>query len=76
MAETREVYLITGNDLESVKRQLNGFLARLADRVDKLEGLRGELETESGTFGGDVTIHESAVLVKDENDTTLHSLGE
>lgn len=76
MAESREVYLITGNDLESVKRQLNSYLTRLADRIDKLEGLRGELETAAGTFAGDVTVNESAVLVKDENETVLHSLGE
>lgn len=72
MAETREVYLITGSDLESVKRQLNMFLARLADRIDKLEGLRGELETESGHFAGDVTVS-ADVIVNDDDGQEIHS---
>lgn len=73
MANSREIYLITGNDLESIKRQLNGYLSRLADRVDKLEGLRGELETESGTFAGDITAN-ADVIVNDERGEKIHSM--
>lgn len=73
MARTREVYIVTGGDLEAIKRQLNGYLTRLADRMDKLEGLRGELETESGTFGGDITAN-ADVIVNDENGDLIHSL--
>ncbi len=74
MPKTREVYIVTGASLEAVKTQLNGFLSRLADRVDKLEGLRGELETESGYFSGDVTVEDSDVRVLDENGNLIHSL--
>jgi len=73
VARTREVYIVTGGDLEAIKRQLNGYLTRLADRMDKLEGLRGELETESGTFGGDITAN-ADVIVNDENGDLIHSL--
>ena len=73
MARTREVYIVTGGDLEAIKRQLNGYLTRLADRMDKLEGLRGELETESGTFDGDVTAN-ADVLVNDDNGNLIHSM--
>jgi len=73
VARTREVYIVTGGDLEAIKRQLNGYLTRLADRMDKLEGLRGELETESGTFDGDVTAN-ADVLVNDDNGNLIHSM--
>lgn len=73
MARTREVYIVTGGDLEAIKRQLNGYLTRLADRMDKLEGLRGELETESGTFDGDITAN-ADVLVNDDNGNLIHSM--
>lgn len=72
MPKAREFYLVTGNTVQEIKTQLNGFLSRLADRVDKIEGLRGELETESGTFQGDVTA--PAVAVTDDSDTEIHSL--
>jgi hypothetical protein len=74
VAKTREVYILTGQTLEAVKTQLNGLLARLADRVDKLEGLRGELETQSGTFDGDITADGSDVLVNDEDGQRIHSM--
>jgi len=73
VARTREVYIVTGGDLEAIKRQLNGYLTRLADRMDKLEGLRGELETESGTFDGDITAN-ADVLVNDDNGNLIHSM--
>lgn len=74
MAKSREVYILTGRDHESLKRELSVYLSRISDRMDKLEGLRGELETESGTFNGDVTVNEADVLVIDENGTKIHSL--
>lgn len=73
MAKSREVYLITGNDLESIKRQLNTLLSRFVDRLDKLEGLRGELETESGTFGGDITAN-ADLVVNDDDGNVIHAL--
>lgn len=47
---------------------LNFLLQRIADRLDKLEGLRDTLETEGGgAFKGRIT-------VTDDNDTEIHSL--
>jgi len=39
---TRDQYRITGLDLEAVKNDLNFALTRIADRLDKLEGIRGK----------------------------------
>lgn len=74
MPKTREVYLLTGNTVEDIKRQLNAYLRSISDRVDKLEGIRGELETASGTFTDDVTAQEAGIAVTDDTDTEIHSL--
>jgi hypothetical protein len=73
MPRSREVYLITGTTVDAVKTQLNTFLSRLSDRIDKIEGLRGELETQSGTFSGPVT-SEDSVRVNDPDGNLVHSL--
>ena len=72
MTITRENYQIVATDLQGVVFRLNSVLARLADRIDKLEGLRGELETASGTFSGAVDV--DSLTVKDLDDTKLHSM--
>lgn len=71
MPATRDSYQIFANDFEQLKNELNFILQRIADRLDKMEGIRG---TSSPTFedvavGGDIT-------VSDENDTVIHSLGQ
>lgn len=38
---SRENLQVTGNDLAEIKRSLNFQLQRVADRLDKLEGVRG-----------------------------------
>jgi hypothetical protein len=38
---SRENIQVQGNSLDEVKRNLNFALARLADRIDKIEGARG-----------------------------------
>ena len=71
---TRESYQVTGNTIEAVKTSLNRHLSRVADRLDKLEGLRGNLETQSGTFSGDVSVEDSDINVKDKDGITVHSM--
>jgi hypothetical protein len=71
---TKETYQIAGNSLSEVINRLNFVLARIADRLDKIEGLRGELETEGATLGGDLLIEQSSIQIKDEDDAVVHSL--
>lgn len=69
---TKETYQVTGTDLNGVLLRINSVMARIADRLDKLEGFRGELETASGTFTGDITT--TGVIVNDDDDRKLHSM--
>jgi hypothetical protein len=47
MAKTRDNYQITGSTVEELKRSLNFMLQRFADRMDKIEGIRGTASIES-----------------------------
>jgi len=73
MPTTRENYQITATEISGLVFRLNSILTRISDRLDKIEGLRTELETESGTFAGDVKTT-SGVVVSDSSDNTLHSM--
>ena len=72
MPTTKENYQITATDLNGLLLRLNSIFSRVADRLDKLEGLRGELETASGTFSGDVET--KGVVVKDSDGNLIHSI--
>lgn len=61
---TRDSYLLTASTLPELVTQLNFYLARIADRLDKLEGIRGSTDIATG---GDVT-------VTDDSDEVIHSL--
>lgn len=41
MAKTRDSYRVTGRTVEELQRELNFLLQRMADRMDKIEGIRG-----------------------------------
>lgn len=47
MTKTRDNYQITGATVEDLKRSLNFMLQRMADRMDKIEGIRGTASIES-----------------------------
>lgn len=47
MAKTRDNYQVQGRTVEEVARNLNFILQRLADRMDKIEGIRGTASIES-----------------------------
>jgi hypothetical protein len=79
MPTTKENYQIQATDMNGLVMRLNSALARISDRLDKIEGLRGELETESGTFGGNVvsagSVTGKSVVVNDaDSETPLHSM--
>lgn len=72
MAISKENYQVTTTDPQGMLLRINSIFSSIADRLDKLEGFRGELETASGTFDGDVNA--TKVLVADSNDTTIQSM--
>jgi hypothetical protein len=47
MAKTRDNYQVTGRTVEELQRSLNFILQRMADRMDKIEGIRGTASIES-----------------------------
>jgi len=72
MAISKENYQVTTTDPQGMLLRINSIFSSIADRLDKLEGLRGELETASGTFSGD--IETKGVVVKDSEGTLIHSI--
>ena len=67
--QSKDSYLISGNSLDDVKREINFVMQRIMDRLDKMEGVR---DVSSPTFndvavGGDIT-------VTDDDDEVIHSL--
>jgi hypothetical protein len=73
VARTKDSYQLSGNSIPEITNRLNFFLARISERLDRIEGLRGNLETQAGTFDGDITAN-SDVLVNDEDGALIHSL--
>lgn len=47
MAKARDNYNISGSTVEELKRPLNFLLQRLADRMDRIEGIRGTATMDS-----------------------------
>jgi len=66
MSTSRELYMLTAADLsdpEQAANRLNQMLARLAERVDRLEGL------------GNAALVRQPLRVRDSDDNLIHSLG-
>ena len=72
MAISKENYQITTTDPQGMLLRINSIFSSISDRLDKLEGFRGELETASGTFTGDVNC--TTAKVTDSDDITIHSM--
>lgn len=47
MAKSRDSYRVTGQTAPELSRELNFLLQRVADRMDKMEGIRGDATIES-----------------------------
>lgn len=58
MALSRENYQVNAPDLINALNQLNFFLARIVDRLDKIEGLRG-----TSTIVDSLTIETNSQIV-------------
>jgi len=67
MAKTKDVAQITASNLQDALVQLNFILQRFNDRLDALEGIRGEFDTDAGaTIAGHAKVY-------DDNDNLIHS---
>lgn len=66
---SREFYRVSGNSIEDVIRTMNVALQRIADRLDKLEGIRGQT-----SFVGEGLDVDGAVSISDEDDNVIHSM--
>ena len=72
MAISKESYQITTTDPQGMLLRINSIFSSISDRLDKLEGFRGELETASGTFTGDVD--GKTLKVTDSNNTKIQAM--
>ena len=72
MAISKENYQITTTDPQGMLLRINSIFSSISDRLDKLEGFRGELETASGTFTGDVD--GKTLKVTDSNNTKIQAM--
>ena len=50
MAETRELYLVNSTNVQGVASTVTRHLSQIRDRLDRLEGLRGNPKFHSSTF--------------------------
>lgn len=56
MAKTRDNYTVTGNSVPELINSLNFLFQRLQDRMDKIEGIRGQPSIEA-----DLTMNNSVI---------------
>ena len=69
------VFLSSGS-LEQLRSDAETLFQQIIDRLDEIEGIRGTFENEStSVFDDDLTAQECAYLVKDENGTIIHAMG-
>ena len=72
MAKTRDSNQITATDLPGVITDLNFLLQRMADRIDKLEGLRDTfLTVDDASVEGVLTVE--GLQIKDSTGTVVQS---
>ena len=74
MAKTRDNYSVSGNTVEELKRSLNFILQRFADRIDKMEGIRGTASIESDLEMNDNAVREVGAGSEDDDAARLIDL--
>jgi hypothetical protein len=72
---TRQVYIVSGSSLDEVKIDLNRNLQAMADRMDKIEGIRGGSNIESNLDMNDNTINNVNIAATDITATDIESSG-
>lgn len=74
MARTRDNYQVSGRTIEDLARSLNFILQRLADRIDRIEGIRGTASIESNLDMNQNVITEVATPSAQQDATRLEDL--
>jgi hypothetical protein len=74
VAKTRDNYQVTGRTVEDLTRGLNFILQRFADRMDKMEGIRGTASIESDLEMNDNAVKEVGAGASDTDAARLGDL--
>lgn len=74
MAKTRDNYSVSGNTVEELKRSLHFMMQRFADRMDKIEGIRGTASIESDLEMNDNAVKEVGAGAADTDAARLGDL--
>ena len=74
MAKTRDNYSVSGNSLDELKRSLNFMMQGFADRMDKIEGIRGTASIESDLEMNDNAVREVGAGAEDTDAARLGDL--
>lgn len=75
MPKTRDSYRVTAQTASELTRELNFLLQRIADRLDKMEGIRGTASIESDLDMNDNVITELRAGVLDVDSVRVMELG-
>ena len=74
MAKFSTNVFLAANSIEQLKTELQFVLQQFADRIDKLEGIRGTPEIKGkAAFTADIDI-KSDMFVKDSDGNIIHSM--
>ena len=71
MTKTRDSYLLSARTVPELVRELNFTFQRIADRLDKIEGIRG-----SASIENDLSITQGPLSVYDADNNLIHSFSE
>lgn len=74
MAKTRDNYSVSGNSVDELKRSLHFMMQRFADRMDKIEGIRGTASIESDLEMNDNAVREVGAGAEDTDAARLGDL--
>ena len=68
MTKTRDSYLLSARSVPELVRELNFTFQRIADRLDKIEGIRGSANIEN-----DLSLQGGPLYVYDADGNLIHS---
>jgi len=75
MAKSRFAIHLSANTVDQLRNELIFVLQQMADRIDKMEGIRGKpVFEDEATFSGDIVADSTDVIVKDSNGYKIHSM--
>jgi hypothetical protein len=69
VTKTRDSYLLSARSVPELVRELNFTFQRIADRLDKIEGIRG-----SASIDNDLSLQGGPLYVYDTDGNLIHSI--